>query len=86
MLYRCGTKENLDPTVVKVDELCFGQVGRVFANGPGYRDSIPGRVMPTSLKMVLDTSLFHTQHYKVWMKDKVQKSWEKCSALPYTTV
>ena len=40
-------------------------VGRVFANGPGDRDSIPGHVIPKTLKMVLDTSLLNTQQYKV---------------------
>ena len=39
----------------------ISQEGRVFANGPGDRRSIPGRVMPKTLKMVLDTSLFNTQ-------------------------
>ena len=42
-------------------------VGRVFANGPGDRGSIPGWVIPKTLKMVLDTSL----HYKVCIKGKV---------------
>ena len=31
-------------------------VGRVFSNGPGALGLIPGRVMPMTLKMVLDTS------------------------------
>ena len=35
--------------------LC-GLVGTVYANGPGPRGSIPGRVLPKTLKMVLDTS------------------------------
>ena len=39
----------------------FGLVGRVFANGPGDLGSIPGRVIPKTLKMVLDTSLPNTQ-------------------------
>ena len=26
--------------------------------------------------MLLDTSLFNTQHYKVWIKGKVEQSWE----------
>ena len=51
-----------------------GLVGRVFANGPGDRDSIPGRVIPKTLKMVLDASLLNTQHYKVRIKGKVEKS------------
>ena len=40
-------------------------MGRVFANGLGDLGSIPGRVIPKTLKMVLDTSLFNTQQYKV---------------------
>ena len=35
----------------------IGPVGRVFANGPGDPGSIPGRVIPKTLKMVLDTYL-----------------------------
>ena len=38
--------------------------GRVFTNGLGDWSSIPGRVIPKTLKMVLDTSLLNTQHYK----------------------
>ena len=30
-------------------------MGRVLANGPGDRGSIPGRVIPKTLKMVPDT-------------------------------
>ena len=45
-------------------------MGRVFANGPGNQGSIPGRVIPKTLKMVLDTSLLNTQHYKVRIKVK----------------
>ena len=36
-------------------------MGRVFANDPGDLGSIPGRVIPKNLKMVLDTSLLNTQ-------------------------
>ena len=53
------------------------EVGRVFANGPGDLGSIPGRVIPKTLKMVLDTSVLNTQQYKVRIKDKVEQSWEK---------
>ena len=42
-----------------------GLMGRVFANGSGDLGSIPGRVMPKTFKMVLDTSLLNTQQYKV---------------------
>ena len=59
---------------------------RVFANGLGDLGSIPGRVIPKTFKMVLDTSLLNTQHYKVRIKGKVEKSRERSSALPYTFV
>ena len=36
--------------------------------------------------MVLDTSLFNTQQYKVRIKGKVEQSREKSSARPYTSV
>ena len=55
---------------------------RVFANGLGDLGSIAGRVIPETLKMVLDASLLNTQHYKVRIKGKVEKSWEKNSVLP----
>ena len=42
----------------------IGPVGSVFTNGPGGLGSIPGRVTPKTLKMVLDTSLLNTQQYK----------------------
>ena len=54
----------------------------VFANGPGDLGSILGRVIPKTLKMVLDASLLNTQHYKVRIKGKVEKSKEKSSAIP----
>ena len=40
---------------------------RVFTNDSGDLGSIPGRVIPKTLKMVLDASLLSTQHYKVWI-------------------
>ena len=64
----------------------IGLVGRVFANGPGDQGSIPGRVIPKTLKMVLDTPLLNTQQYKVYIKGKVEQFRGKCSALPYTSV
>ena len=36
--------------------------------------------------MVFDTSLLNTQQYKVHIKAKVEQSWEKSSALPYTSM
>ena len=47
-------------------------MSRVFANGPGDRDSIQGRVIPKTQKMVLDAALLNTQHYKVKTKGKVE--------------
>ena len=64
----------------------IGILVRVFANGPGDRVSIPGRVIPKSQKMVLDATLFNTQHYKVRIKGKVEQFRERSSALPYTLV
>ncbi len=64
----------------------IGLVVRVFANGSGDLHSVPGRVIPKTLKMVLDVSLLNTQHYKVRIKGKVEQSKERSSALPYTLV
>ena len=61
-------------------------MGRVFANGPGDLGSIPGRVIPKTFKMVLDSSLLNTLQYKVCIKGKVEQSKERSSALPYTSV
>ena len=59
---------------------------RVLPNGPGDLGSIPGRVIPTTQKMVHYVSLLNTQHYKVQIKGKVEQSWERSSALPCTLV
>ena len=59
---------------------------RVLANGPGDLRLIPGRVIPKTQKMVLDATLLSTQHYKVWIKGKVEQFREMSSALPYTFV
>ena len=64
----------------------IGLEGRVFATGLGDLGSIPGRVIPKTLKIVLDTSLLYTQQYKVRIKGKVEQSRERSSALPYTLV
>ena len=64
----------------------IGLVGRVFANGPEDLDPILARVIPKTLKMVLDTYLFNTQQYKVRIKGKVEQPWERSSALPYISV
>ena len=72
--------------VSSLDNRLISPVGRVFANGPGDRGSIPGRVIPKTQKMVLDTSLLNTQHYQVHIKSKVEQSRERSSALLYTLV
>ena len=61
-------------------------VSRVFANDPEDLGSIPGRVIPKTLKMVPDTSLLNTQQYKVRIEGKVEQSRKRSSALPYTLV
>ena len=62
----------------------IGLLGRVFANVPKDLGSIPGRVIPKTLKMVLDISLLNTQQYKVRIKGKVEQSKERSNTLPYT--
>ena len=47
-----------------------GIVDRVFANCSGDWNSIPGRVIPKTQKMVLEASLLNNQYYKVWIKHK----------------
>ena len=61
-------------------------VGRVFAMDPGDRGSIPGRVIRKTLKVVLDTHMLNTQHYKVRIKGKVEQSRERRRTLIYTSV
>ena len=60
---------------------------RMFANGPEetWVQSLVESYQRLT-KMVLDTSLFNTQHYKVRDKGKVEQSRERSSALPYTFV
>ena len=58
---------------------------RVFVNGLETR--VQSLVESYQrLKMVLDASLLNTQHYKVQMKDKVDPSREKSSALLHALV
>ena len=57
-----------------------------FANGLGDPCSIPGRIIPKTLKMVLDTSLLNTQQYKVCIKGKVEPSREGSSTLSYSSM
>ena len=48
----------------------IGLVGRVFANVPGNLGSFLGHVIQKTFKMVHDTSLLNTQHYKLRIKGK----------------
>ena len=54
----------------------------MFANGPRDQGSVPGHVIPKTLKMVLDTSLPNTHHYKVCIKGKVEKAWGRSKVPP----
>ena len=53
----------------------IGLVGRVFTNRPGDLGSIPGCIIPKTLKKVLDTYLLNTQQYKVHIKGKFESQW-----------
>ena len=57
-------------------------MGRVFANVPGELGSIQGRVIPKTLKMVLDTSLLNTRQYNGSIKGKVEQYRERSCAPP----
>ena len=57
-----------------------------IANVPGDWGSIPGWVIPKTQKMVLNTSLLNTQHYKIYIKDKVEQSRKSSCALSNTSV
>ena len=61
-------------------------MGRVFANGPGDLGSNPCHVISKTYKKLVDSFLLNTQQYKARIKGKVEQSWEKSSALPYTLV
>ena len=45
-------------------------VRRVFTSGAEDRGSSPSRVISKAKKMIVDTALLNTQHYKVRIKDK----------------
>ena len=66
--------------------IIISKLDYLFANGPGDLGSVPGRVIPKTFKMVLDTSLLNTQQYKVRIKGKVEQSRERSSALPYSSM
>ena len=64
----------------------IGLVVRVFVNGLEDQGSIPGQVIPKTQKVVLGAALLNTQHYKVWIKGKVEQSKEWSRTFPYTSV
>ena len=68
----------------EISVILHGRMSRVFTNVLGDQDSIPGRVIPKTQKMVLDAALLNAQHYKVQIKGKVEQSRERSSALPYS--
>ena len=49
-------------------------MSRVLANVPGGQGSIPGRDIPKTEKMLLDTALLNTQLYIVMIKGKVEQA------------
>ena len=59
----------------------IGIIVRVFANGIGDLGSFPGRVIPKTLKMVLDATLLNTQNYRIRIEGKVEQSKERSSPL-----
>ena len=59
---------------------------RVFANSPSDQGSISDRVISKIQKMVLDSALLNTQHYKVRIKGKVEQTEERSRALSYNSV
>ena len=66
-------------------QIIYRLEGRVFANSLGDLGSIPGRVIPKPLKMVLDASLLNIRQYKIRIKGKEEQSRERSSTLSYTS-
>ena len=78
-----------DLEVIEVHTLYKPDIGimvRVFANGSEDLGSIPGRIIPKTQKIVFDATMLNTQHFKVWIKGKVEQSRERSRTLPYTLV
>ena len=71
---------------VYIYEWAIDLTSKVFANGLEDWGSIPGRVIPKTQKMLLYAILLNTQHYKVRVKGKVERSREWSSTFPYTLV
>ena len=58
-------------SIILIYTYVIGLVGRVYANGSEDRGSVPGRVIPKTQNIVLDTTLLNTQHYKARIKGRV---------------
>ena len=71
-------------TAILVQQPGSSLMSRMFANGPGDQNSVPGHVILKTQKMVLDASLFITQHYELRIKGKVEQSRKRSCTLPYT--
>ena len=70
-------------SLFKSNNRLIGLVVRVFANDPGDLGSMTGRVIPKTLKMVLDTYLLNTQQYEDMYRgesDTIQEK-ELCPSL-----
>ena len=53
----------------------------MFANGLRDRGSVLGRIIPKTLKMVLDAFLLNTKPFKVRVKGKVEQFKEMSGAI-----
>ena len=74
-----GMKQHppLNLGVVVIEKRAFGSSSTKVANFTllvGDRGSIPGRVIPKTQKMVLDSALLNNQHYTVRIKSKGSNS------------
>ena len=63
-----------------------GRMSSVFANGPRDQSRNPGRIIPKTQKMVIDSTLLITQQYYVGIKGKMEQSREQSIALPVITL
>ena len=61
---------------IKPNHSDIGIMVTVITNGLVDLGSIASRIIPKTQKMVLDATLFNTQHYKVRIKGKVDQSRE----------
>ena len=80
------TLVEVDPKALfSIANQAIGLMSREFTNGPGDWVSISGWVIPKTQKMVLDTALLRTQHYKVRIKGKVVQSreWSNTLSTPW---